>query len=118
MKLAIVGSHKIGDSQMNQAQKIIEAFLIAWRPSSVVSGGATGVDTIAAQTARDRGIPVKEFLPEKPKWYYYKKRNKLIAEACDVLLAIRWEKSRTKGSAWTADYAEKLGKRVYRFEVQ
>jgi predicted Rossmann fold nucleotide-binding protein DprA/Smf involved in DNA uptake len=58
--------------------------------SIVISGGANGVDSVAAQTARDRGLQVIEHLPD------YKNqagniaplvRNKLIVDDCDVLVA-------------------------------
>ncbi len=100
------------------AHGIIDSYLISLRPNRVISGGADGIDKLAARLAKDRGIPVTEHLPQKPKWYYYKKRNRLIAEECDALVCIRHIKSKTHGSGWTADYAEKLGKEVFRFEIQ
>ena len=117
MKLAIVGSSKLDSRQQAVAQGVIEAFLIAFRPDRIVSGGAKGIDTIAADMAHDRGIPLTVFFPEKPKWKYYKKRNILIAEECDSMLVLRSEKSKTYGSGWTADYTEKLGKRVFKFLI-
>jgi predicted Rossmann fold nucleotide-binding protein DprA/Smf involved in DNA uptake len=117
MRIAIVGSARISNEGLDIARKIIESFFIAFRPDHIVSGGAKGVDTLAETMANDRGIPFTKFLPEKPTWKYYKKRNKLIAENCDILLAIRSAGSRTYGSGWTADYAETLHKPVTRFEV-
>ncbi len=118
MKLAIVGSHKhINHLSKAMAQGIIEVALAIHQPIRVISGGADGIDTLAKEVATDRGIPVDEYKPEKPKWYWYKKRNKRIAEECDVLVCIRHSKSRTHGSQWTADYAESLGKKVFRFEI-
>lgn len=125
MKLAIVGSSVLSDTQIEVAAWLISHILRAddEQPEEVVSGGAVGIDTIAEEAANDYLIPTKIFLPDIHRWEGtdtqkgFKARNIEIAEYCDELLCIRSEKSKTYGSGWTADYAEKLGKVVRRLKV-
>ena len=123
--VAIVGSVKLSKDQLKCAQQLIY-FILSYEAAQqqgpgeivVVSGGAEGIDTLAEETAEKWVFDTKIFRPEKKGWYWYKKRNKLIAERCDVLYRIATRESKTYGSGWTADYAEEeLGKQVYRFWV-
>lgn len=122
MKLAIVGSVSLeGDLE---AVKIINEALDRYQPTIVVSGGAGGIDTMAANEARKRGISVQEFLPESRSWAGFggkggfKARNLLIAQHCDALVRIVAHDSRTYGSGYTRDYAKKLGKPTEEFVVK
>ncbi len=115
MKLAIVGSLSLRDSI--DAQALIERLLDELKPEWVISGGADGIDTMAVSTAQLKGIETKEYLPKARNWPAFKARNIQIAQACDRLVAIRDPESRTYGSGWTADYAEKLGKPVQRHMI-
>jgi predicted Rossmann fold nucleotide-binding protein DprA/Smf involved in DNA uptake len=91
MKLAIVGSCCLKDNQ--EAQDKIEFVISTYKPTEVVSGGAVGVDTMAANYAESVGIPTKIFLPRQKSWPYYKERNIKIAEYCDRLVRIYSSKS-------------------------
>lgn len=70
----------------------------------VVSGGAAGVDTVAALHARKRGLTVVEHRPDltgcKARWEYalaYYARNQVVVDDVDRLVAFT-EKS--KGGTW------------------
>lgn len=123
MKLAIVGSVDLTEKQVHDVAWLIECVLIYCKPHTVISGGADGVDSIAINRAEAwGGTETQVFLPEVERWYGdgkkgYKLRNIEIAEACDELVAIRSLQSETYGSGWTADYAEKIGRKVRRFYV-
>lgn len=118
MILAVVGSTKFADPQgLERAERFTRMYYQLFKPKLIVSGGAEGVDSMAVRVARDFEIPYEEFYPENPRWapHGYKARNILIAERCEVLVALRCPESRTYGSGWTADYADKqLGKCVIR----
>ena len=123
MKLAIVGSTCFTDTELHdQVVPIISKWVLEWRPEAIISGGAVGVDKMAAVAAvffshyLDQKIELIQFLPEHPRWEPegYKDRNLKIAQECDLLLAIRSRWSRTYGSGWTADQAEQMGKEVVR----
>lgn len=78
----------------------------------VVSGGARGVDRIAADAARARGLEVVEHLPD---WERLGRRagfvrNCAIVDDCDRVIAFQHERSR--GTQHTIDLAERLGKPV------
>lgn len=129
MKFAIVGSSNITEVQKMYAEKVIKAallrLLVEHDEVIVVSGHSPkgGIDIIAEQVATELKMDMKLFVPGVFRWeddgdkLGYKSRNKLIASACDAMLCIRSEQSTTYGSGWTADYAERLGKTVYRLTV-
>jgi hypothetical protein len=116
VRLAIVGSTKFADDPeaKDWAAHYIQWVLQKYYPEVVISGGAIGIDQLAATLAAFEDIEVIEHLPVTKDWPGYKARNILIAQDCTHLLAIRHSQSTTYGSGWTADYAEKLGKKVYR----
>ena len=126
-RLAIVGSTDLRDTQREVALWIVECILRSESPAAVVSGGAVGIDNVAANAARLAQIPVVEFLPETNQWEDqtypvrlkgYRSRNIQIAQYCDALVSIRSTQSTTYGSGWTADYTEReLGKTVRRLFV-
>lgn len=117
MKLAVVGSvsfaHPYG---MSIAADLIDDAIRRYQPTHIVSGGAPGIDSLAAKRGHAHGLEVVEYLPDNPRWEPdgYKARNLLIAENCDRLLRIFCTKSKTYGSGWTADQAERIGKPVDR----
>lgn len=109
MKLAIVGSRNINDYQILEAA-IKEYNLI---PTSIVSGGADGVDTLAFRYAKQNNIPIVVF---KPDWRKYGKsagfkRNIQIVESSDVVLAI-WD-GKSKGTKHSIDLANKAKKLLF-----
>lgn len=118
MLLAVVGSTKVTDNQLDLASKIIRGFLLEV-PRLVISGGALGIDTLALEIANEYDIPRRVHLPNNNRWEPdgYKARNLLIAEDCTHLLCIRTSQSTTYGSGWTADRAEEMGKTVWRVTI-
>lgn len=116
MRLAIVGSRKFEKdaAAKDWAARYIQWVLTEYKPEVVISGGAIGIDQLAATMAAFEGIEVKEHLPKVKSWVGYKARDILIAEDCTHLLAIIHPASTTYGAGWTADHAEKLGKKVAR----
>lgn len=125
MRLAVVGSTNITPKQRGIASVIIDGFFFCYSPEMVISGGAVGIDSladgrvIAWNRERGRNIDFKELLPKHHRWEPegFKERNIKIAEECDFLLCIRSKQSTTYGSGWTADYAERLGKTVWRVTI-
>lgn len=119
INLAIVGSCVWTPDAAVRAARLIEEVLDRYKPHLVISGGAEGVDTWAADAARHREIPVKEHLPENPRWEPkgYAARNLLIAWGCTHLVCITSPVTKTYGSGWTANKAEELGRPVERHRI-
>lgn len=101
MRLAIIGSRVCTSFDI--------ASHITIKPDIIVSGGATGVDTLAKEYAIKNNIPIIEFLPEYDK--YGRKaplmRNIQIVDNCDFLLAF-WN-GNSRGTKFTIDLAIKRG---------
>lgn len=105
-KTAVVGSRTFRDERL-LARTLEPVF-----PSLVISGGADGADRLAVRWARRNGIQTKVFEPDHKKYRHpYHHRNRLIAEACEVLYAF-WD-GRSTGTKYTIDYARRLGREVH-----
>ena len=104
MKLAIVGSRNI--------TKIDIASHINVQPTLIISGGAKGVDSIAANYAHANNI---ELLVIKPDYKAHRqgapiRRNEAIVLKCDQVLAF-WD-GKSRGTKYTIDFAQKHNKKV------
>ncbi|MBE6607559.1 MAG: DUF2493 domain-containing protein [Ruminococcaceae bacterium] len=109
MKLAIIGSRNltvenIGDYLPNGVTEI-------------VSGGARGIDSQAAEYAKEKNIPLTEFLPDYARYGRGAPivRNKQIAEYADLVLAF-WD-GKSKGTLSVIKYCEKTGKKCTVVEI-
>lgn len=103
-KLAIVGSRDAGEVDIGAYVDFV--------PSVIISGGAKGIDTQAADYAVKNGIPL---VVHKPNYALHRqgapiRRNELIVADCDVLLAF-WD-GKSKGTKYTIDYARRKGREV------
>lgn len=118
--VAIVGTRTLSDKGRREAELLIKAvppFLFTGTKDKIISGGALGVDTLVRQLWEEL-VPFQEYLPKKQTWAYFRERNILIAEECDVLLRVADVTAQSYGSGWTADYAEfQLQKPTYRYLV-
>ena len=101
MKIAVIGSRSITtvsiDSYISNAKEII-------------SGGAIGIDTLAAEYAKRNGIKLTIFLPEYERYGRAAPiiRNKSIVDYAEKIIAF-WDGS-SKGTLSVIKYAEKTGK--------
>lgn len=134
--LGIIGSRDVVDWP---ARAIVRQAIREHQPGCVISGGAHGVDTIAKEEALAVGVPLFVIRPTALVWNFpvegsevvedlpshtvihhpggFKQRNEAIAGMCHCLIRVGSETTRTFGSLWTADYAEELGRRVFRYLV-
>lgn len=99
-------------------QKSLEA--IGFDPSkdSIISGGASGVDTCAETYCTENSIPFKVY---KADWDFYGKsagpiRNSLMAKDADHLILF-WD-GKSKGSKNMKSEMESLGKPVFEVLVR
>ena len=111
MKLAIVGSRTLNQKQVLQ---VIEQVIQKSNSTitTVVTGGANGVDSIAEYYARANKLNVEVYYPLYKK--YGKRapliRNNEIVKNCDAVLAI-WD-GVSKGTAYTINKAKRENKKV------
>ena len=101
MKIAIVGSRNIAVADIGKYISHVE---------EIVSGGAAGVDSCAAEYAKERGIKLTVFLPQYDRYGRAAPimRNKEIVDYSDKIIAF-WNGS-SKGTLSTIKYAQKVGK--------
>jgi len=110
--IAVIGSRSFKNFKF--LSQILDEYLET--VTLIISGGADGADKLAARWARKRDIETKVFDPDHKRYKHaYHHRNRLIAEACQLLIAF-WDGSST-GTKYTIDYARRLGKpvRIVRF---
>lgn len=110
MKLAIVGSRNFTDYDM--MCNFIKSKFDLSKIDAIVSGGAKGADTLAERFAHENNLLL---YVKEADWKKYgraagPKRNKLIVEEADVVVAFPTETS--KGTLNTINIAKKLGKRL------
>lgn len=121
MIIAVVGGRDFND------YSALALALIEFKPKMIISGGARGADSLAAQFSREFGTPIKvynanwnDFTPPckmaKNKWgQSYNvlagmNRNTKIVEDCDMVLAF-WNGVST-GTKDSIDKARALNKKV------
>ncbi len=90
----------------------IEEFLLNLPPqTTIIHGGAQGVDSITERKCKALGIPTKIFLPVNKKISaYYLHRNAEMIGVCDEVVAF-WDGS-SRGTNFTIKYAEARNKKV------
>ena len=102
MKLAVVGSRNLTNIELEK--------YISEEVEEIVSGGAVGVDSCAAEYAKRAGLRLTEILP---KYETYGRaapivRNREIVEYSDKILVF-WNGS-SRGTLSVIKYDEKTGK--------
>ena len=109
MILAIIGSREFDDYDLLK-QSVEELIRNGHEIEEIVSGGAMGADSLGARYANENNIPLTVFRAE---WNKYgksagPKRNKLIVDHCDMVLAF-WD-GESRGTKHSLDLAESLDK--------
>ncbi len=101
MKIAIVGSRGVTVSDL-------ESYISG--NEEIVSGGAAGVDSCAAEYAKKNGLKLTELLPQYERYGRAAPivRNKKIVDYADEILVF-WDGS-SKGTLSVIKYAERVGK--------
>lgn len=114
MRFAIVGSRSINDPAV--VFPIIDRFIREHNVGTpvILSGGATGVDSLVKKYANVQGMDFIEFLPyhflDKGVEFnsrYFFARNRQIVGNSDKVLAI-WDEEST-GTLHTIRYSQKIG---------
>ena len=102
MKLAIIGSRSLTNIALDK--------YISCGVEELVSGGAVGVDSCAAEYAKNKGLRLTVFLPEYERYGRAAPivRNKKIVDYSDKIIAF-WD-GKSKGTQSVIKYAEKQGK--------
>ena len=102
MKLAIIGSRSLTNIALEQyiREDVIE----------IVSGGAVGVDSCAAEYAKRKGLKLTEFLPDYDRYGRAAPivRNREIVDYADEIIAF-WD-GKSKGTLSVIKYAQEIGK--------
>lgn len=105
---------------LEQTRPIIEWAIKKFGATTIVSGGAKGVDSHAEQIGNEFGLDIEIYRPTIYVWGGeggFKERNLQIAQACDALVRIAARGLANYGSGWTRDRAQELGKPCEEFVV-
>ena len=119
MRIAIVGDRHFSDAIF--VESVLSQFcednrLDIYSDISIVSGGASGVDTSARDIANILSLPFEEFLPKSYHKWAFLDRNKLIVDNSDHVLAFLTCDS--KGTRHTINYAVEKNKPVTVVDVK
>ena len=103
MRIAVVGSRGIEAVDLDKYVRDCD---------EIVSGGAVGVDSCAAEYAKRTDVRLTEFLPEYNRFGRGAplKRNLQIIEYSDEVIAF-WDGS-SNGTKYVIDQCKRLGKKV------
>lgn len=104
MRYAIIGSRTFNDYE--KFKESVDPHLPYI--TQIISGGATGADSLASDYTKEHNIPILVF---KPEWDKYGRsagfiRNKLIVQSSDIVVAF-WD-MKSNGTKHSLMYAEKL----------
>ena len=104
MKIAIIGSRETGNINF---KLLLENHLDISVNDTIISGGARGIDTLAAMYAKKQGMKLLEFRPDYATFGRGATfvRNRLIVDMADVVVAF-WNGT-SRGTKYTIDYAKK-----------
>lgn len=91
MKIGIIGTRYLNNIQKEKVEQQVEQIIRSTRPEAVVTGDATGVDSVA----RSLGQKLSEVVVHTADWKKYGKsagprRNTLIVEDSDAIYAF-WD---------------------------
>ena len=101
MKVAVIGSRSIFATDIG---------MYISDGDEIVSGGAVGIDSCAAEYAKKNGLMLTVFLPQYERYGRAAPivRNKMIVDYADKIVAF-WD-GKSRGTLSVIKYAEKTGK--------
>jgi len=118
VNIAVVGSRTYNneDYSLNNILETLKKENLNIENIIVFSGGAKGVDTIAAKSMKEMGAKVNEIIPN---WKKYRKaagivRNKELVGNADIVIAF-WD-GRSRGTKNSINLAQKYKRKLYVFE--
>jgi hypothetical protein len=90
--------------------------MVDWDITTIISGGANGVDTFGEEIANNLDIPVERYPITKEEWNKYGYaagpiRNRRMAENAEALIAV-WD-GKSNGTADMINTARKMGLKVF-----
>ena len=108
MIVAVIGSRSITEVDFGK--------ILPENTTELISGGANGVDSLAASYAAQHNIPIRVIRPDYKRYFYRRaplERNQLIVDTADFIVAV-WDGSST-GTKDALTRAQNAGKpvRVY-----
>lgn len=113
MNIAIVGGRDFSDYTLLKESLSAYISIYSGIPDNIVSGGAKGADTLAAQFAAEMDIPLLVFKPDYQKYGRGATlvRNTQIIENAEVVFAF-WD-GQSKGTKDSITKAKKLQKELH-----
>lgn len=116
MRVAVVGSRNIAFDYEHFGTLLTS--MLPDETTAIVSGGARGVDRLAARYAREHNLPVTEYLPD---YGLFGKtapliRNRTIIDNADFVIAV-WDGT-SRGTLNSIDYTLECNKPLAIYYIQ
>lgn len=116
MNVAVIGSRTITDYEY--IKYVLDKYREKYTISKIVSGGARGVDSLAAKYANENNIELIEFIPD---WKKFGKkagfiRNQIIIDNADIVIA--FQENNSAGTSHSVNLAKESNKTVYVIEYK
>ena len=105
MIVAVIGSRSIKQVDIGK--------ILPQDTTELISGGANGADSLAADYAAQRGLPIRVLRPDYKRYFYRRaplERNQLIVDTADFVVVV-WDGSST-GTKDAVLRAQNAGKPV------
>jgi len=113
LRIVIVGAEqsKWVPEKEKRVRQIITKIMESYSEALFISGDCPkgGVDQWVREIALGLNKRFKSFPPKKNSWYWYKKRNKKMAEEASFVFDLE-PYGNWSGGTWTLEYAKSIGK--------
>lgn len=120
-KVIVAGPRDLPREQEELVRRVLDRVLLKYKDCiEVIEGGASGVDWIAKEWAKEHEVQCKEFPAD---WNQYGKsagpiRNKEMAKEGEVLIAFQYKDHPTRGTMNMISIAKKENVKVLVVEIE
>jgi len=109
-KIAVIGN-RVGWTK-EEIFRILHSYSLTGENTTIITGGAEGVDSYAMVYAKLNGCVLTVYYPDYTTWgkYATRKRNEKIAWNCETMIAFNKNNNQKSGTSQTIRFAKRFEK--------